>query len=271
MSDNESAAGQRSASKRKAASECSARAKQAPTSLHQRILGDIQGNILSGRWEPGQRIPVEQELMRQYRCSRMTVNKVLTQLAQAGIIERRRKAGSFVRRPHSQSAVLSIPDIKTEVDALKLPYRFEMLKRQKRKATREDRSLLGTDEAVPVLELVCRHFADAQPFCIEYRLVNLEAVPAAATVSFDEISPGAWLLRQVPWNVAEHRIRAAGAASVDAARLKVKTGSPCLIVERTTRSMAYPITFVRLTYPGNLHELVATFTSLASTASTGIA
>lgn len=233
-------------------------------SLHELILSDIQGNILSGRWGPGQRIPVEHELMRQYRCSRMTVNKVVTQLAQAGLIERRRKVGSFVRRPQSQSAVLSIPDIKTEVELLKLPYRFEILKRTKRVATREYRALLGTEEAVPVLELVCRHFAEDQPFCIEFRLVDLHAVPAAATANFDEVAPGAWLLRQVPWNVAEHRIRASGVGAEDAARLKVKLGTPCLIVERTTRISAFPITFVRLTYPGNLHELVATFTPLAS-------
>ena len=157
----------------------SGRSKKTPTSLHQRILGDIQGNILSGKWQPGRRIPVEHELMRQYRCSRMTVNKVLTQLAQAGIIERRRKVGSFVRRPHSQSAVLSIPDIKTEVEALQLPYRFEVLKHRKRKSTRDDQALLGSDEAVPMLELECRHFAGNQPFCIEYRLVSLKAVPAA--------------------------------------------------------------------------------------------
>jgi GntR family histidine utilization transcriptional repressor len=233
-------------------------------SLHQRILRDIQGNILSGRWEPGRRIPVEHELMRHYRCSRMTVSKVLTQLAQAGVIERRRKLGSFVRRPQSQSAVLSILDIKSEVDALQLPYRFEVLKRRKRAATREDRVLLGAKEAVPVLEVVCRHFAAAQPFCIENRLINLQAVPSAAGASFGDIAPGAWLLREVPWNMAEHRIRAAGATTADAAELKIKPGSPCLIVERTTRSARLPITFVRLTYPGNLHELVATFSSLAA-------
>jgi GntR family transcriptional regulator, histidine utilization repressor len=237
---------------------------QAPTSLHQRILSDIQGNILSGRWEPGRRIPVELELMEEYDCSRMTVNKVLTQLAQAGIIERRRKVGSFVSRPHSQSAVLSIPDIKTEVEALGLPYRYEILERHKRRATREDRALLSTEEAVPVLELMCRHFAKDQPFCSEYRLINLQAVTGAASESFAQISPGAWLLQQVPWNVAEHRIRAAGALPEIAAQLQIKSGSPCLIVERTTRSVVSPITFVRLTYPGNLHELIATFTSLTS-------
>src|SRR5690606_12709385 len=88
---------------------------KAPVSLHQRILTDIQDRILSGEWPPGHRIPFEHELTAQYRCSRMTVSKVLTQLASARMIERRRKAGSFVSRPHSQSAVLEIPDIKTEV------------------------------------------------------------------------------------------------------------------------------------------------------------
>lgn len=237
----------------------------AVTSLHQRILGDIQSNILSGLWEPGRRIPVEHELMEQYSCSRMTVNKALTQLARAGIIVRRRKVGSFVGKPHSQSAVLSIPDIKTEVDALGLPYRFEVLERRRRRATREDRALLGGSEVVPVLELICRHYAKDQPFCVEYRLINLQAVAGASTETFAEISPGAWLLRQVPWNVAEHRIRAAGAEPDVATRLKVKSGSPCLIVERTTRNKTIPITFVRLTYPGNLHELVASFTTLSTT------
>lgn len=251
---------------RPAATRSQAKTEPAVTSLHQRILGDIQGYILSGQWEPGRKIPVEHELMEQYGCSRMTVNKALTQLARAGIIVRRRKVGSFVGKPHSQSAVLSIPDIKTEVDALGLPYRFEVLERRRRRATRDDRALLGADEAVPLLELVCRHFAKDQPFCIEYRLINLQAVAGAATETFAEISPGAWLLRQVPWNMAEHRIRAAGAEPEVAARLKVKTGSPCLIVERTTRNKTIPVTFVRLTYPGNLHELVATFTTLSSTA-----
>ena len=40
----------------------------------------------------------------------MTVSKALTELARAGLIERRRKAGSFVARPQRQSALLEIRD-----------------------------------------------------------------------------------------------------------------------------------------------------------------
>ena len=69
----------------------------------------------------------------------MTVNKALSQLAKAGLIERRRRSGSFVRQPQSQAAVLEIHDIRIEVEALGLPYRYERLARLKRRSNAEDR------------------------------------------------------------------------------------------------------------------------------------
>ena len=100
-----------------------------PQTLHQRILGELENRIVSGEWPPGHRIPFETELTEIYGCSRMTVNKVLTQLAAAGLIERRRKAGSFVVQPRSEAAVLAIHGIEAEVKALGLPYRYELLSR----------------------------------------------------------------------------------------------------------------------------------------------
>ncbi len=246
-----------------------ARTKAAPMFLHQKILSDIQGKILSGEWEVGRRIPVEHQLMAQYDCSRMTVSKVLTRLAHAGLIERHRKVGSFVGRPHSQSAVLDIPDIKTEVGALGLPYTFEVKRRQKRRSSRDDKLVFGKDGSVPLLELTCLHMAGTQPFCLEERVINLQAVPEAGNEMFTELSPGAWLLRRVPWRLAEHRIRAAAPAADVATTLEIKAKTPCLVVERTTRGLDFIITFVRLTYPGNLHELVASFTPFAPVPQSG--
>ncbi len=235
-------------------------AAKSPISLHQRILSDIQGLILSGEWEPGRKIPVEHQLMKQYNCSRMTVSKVLTQLANARMIERRRKLGSFVSRPHSQSAVLTIPDIKAEVAALGQPYTFELLRRIKRSSTREDKALLAAEKSIPVLEIRLPPHGGTQPFCFEQRLINLQAVPEVAKESFADMPPGTWLLHSVPWMVAEHRIRAAEAIGETATALKIRQKSPVLTIERTTRSSeSTAITFVRLAYPGELHELVASF------------
>lgn len=229
------------------------------TSLHQRILDDIRGKIVSGELAPGARIPFEHELTAAYSCSRMTVNKALSQLAKAGLIERRRRSGSFVTRPRSQAAVLEIHDIKTEVEALGLPYGFAVTERRRRKATRDDRERLELGDGGQVLELACRHMAGGRPFCLEERIVNLAAVPDAADERFAELAPGPWLLARVPWSAAEHAISAAAADARIAAALGIAEGAACLVVERRTWSAENPITHVRLIYPGDSHRLVARF------------
>ncbi len=231
----------------------------ANVSMHQRILGDIEARILSGEWPPGQRIPFEHELSTQYSCARMTVNKALTQLAKAGLIERRRKAGSFVKRPLSRSAVLEIADVKAEVCALGLPYRHEITHRRRRSAASADAALLEQIGAGPVLEISCRHWAGDKPFCFEERLINLTASPEAANEAFIETAPGAWLLARAPWTSAEHRIRARTAEGAQAEMLEVSKGTACLSIERRTWSGEAAITYVRLMYPGEAHELIARF------------
>lgn len=228
--------------------------------LHQRILGEIEGHIVSGEWPPGYRIPFEVDLAKQYDCSRMTVNKVLTQLAKAGLIERRKRSGSFVKQPLAQSAVLEIHDIRKEVEQLKLPYSFSVARRTRRKANGDDVLHLDVPLAAAVLEIVCVHMAGARPFCVEERLISLETVPDAAEADFSEMTPGQWLLSQVPWSTAEHRIQAVAAGKPIAQALDVPESTACLVIERRTWSGGGPVTHVRFTYPGDRHALVARFT-----------
>jgi GntR family histidine utilization transcriptional repressor len=230
-----------------------------PGSLNETIRGEIAGRILSGEWPPGHRIPVEHELMAAYGCSRMTVNKVLTALAAEGLIERRRRAGSFVGRQRSQSAVLDIPDVRAEVKALGLPWRMEILARAVRRATAADRARLGDGAGSRVLSLTCRHFAGARVHALEERLVDLSAVPAAEAASFDGVPPGAWLLSHVPWSQAEHRIAAVPADDAKARLLGVPVGTACLQVDRRTWRSGRPVTAVRMTHPGDGYSLVARF------------
>jgi len=229
-------------------------------SLHQRILSDIREKILSGAWAPGHRIPFEHELTDQYNCSRMTVNKALSQLAKAGLIERRRRSGSFVRQPQSEAAVLELHDIRIEVEALGLPYLYERLERLKRRSSAEDRALLGLSAPGPVLALEGMHFAGERPFALEQRLINLSAVAEAGEEEFLDIAPGPWLIGRVPWSEAEHRIRAMAAGETIADALDIDASAPCLVVERRTWSAEHPVTHVRFIYPAESHTLVARFT-----------
>jgi len=233
-------------------------------SLHRTIIAGIEAKILSGEWPPGHRIPFEHELTDLYGCSRMTVSKALSELARAGLIERRRKAGSFVIRPRGQSALLEIRDVAADVAALGLPYRFEVLSRRRRRATRADRDRIAVPADAPLLAIVCRHHAGLRPFCHEDRLISLAAVPSAAGEPFATLSPGAWLSAEQPWTVAEHRIRAAAADAALSASLRLATGGPCLVVERRTWMAGQPVTQATFAYPADAHELVASFTPSTS-------
>jgi GntR family histidine utilization transcriptional repressor len=120
----------------------------------------------------------------------MTVNKALTQLAKAGLIERKRKSGSFVSFPRSQAAILEIHDIRDEVAALGAPYRFELLKRWDRLSGPADAQKIDIPRHTQIIDLVCRHHAGQRVFALEERIINLDAVPDAAAADFSEHSPG---------------------------------------------------------------------------------
>ena len=152
-----------------------------------------------------------------------------------------------------------IRDIRNEVLATGKAYRTELLHRQRRRSIRADMDALQLQRPQSVLYLISMHYADSKPFCLEDRLINLQAVPAAAQESFTEEPPGSWLYQHVPWSSAEHRIRATAADAETAALLKIRKGSPCLVIERRTWTEDQPVTQVKLIYPAEETELVARF------------
>ena len=229
------------------------------SSLHEKIRKTIEDKILTGAWAPGYRIPFERDLMSQYDCARMTVNRALASLVDAGLIVRRRRVGSFVAQPHIRSVVLDIPDIKADVVARGGSYGLRLLSRKVRKATRADEKALAGQGSVVVLR--CLHLANGQPFALEDRIINLKAVPAAAAADFSVDPPGTWLLVHVPWTEAEHRITAINADAATSEILEVPEGEACLMLERRTWRGKANVTAVRQIFVGTTYDLIARFTS----------
>ena len=228
--------------------------------LHQQILNEIENRIVSGEWAPGFRLPFEVDLAESYGVSRMTVNKVLTQLAKAGLIERRKRSGSFVAQPQVQSAILEIHTIAAEVRSMNQAYSFTLQSRSIRKAGPLDRAAIEVSAETRLIQLRCVHFAGDMPFCTEERLINLDTVPEAEEADFSATPAGEWLIAQTPWSAAEHKISAVAADEHVSELLDVPVHTPCLVVQRRTWNGSGPVTSVRFTYPGDKHAIVATFT-----------
>ncbi len=222
--------------------------------LHRRIAGDIERRIASGEWQPGFRIPTEAELMAEYGCARMTVSRAITDLASRALVVRRRRAGTVVAHPpvHS-SALVSIPDIQSEVEGRGLTYSHRLMGRIVRPALAEE------EMGGRVIELETLHLADDVPFVFERRLIALDVAPDAETADFAAQPPGGWLLANMPWTEAEHRISAVGADRETAAGLGLADGAPCLRLERRTWRDGQGVTQASQIFPGGAYDLVARF------------
>lgn len=228
--------------------------------LERKIQEDVESHIRSGEWAPGYKIPFEHELVAQYGCSRATVSKAVSALAKAGLIERRRKAGSFVARPRVHSAVMEIFDIAAVVAERGKQYRFELLQTRKRAALKSSAAeqQLGTG-ATPQLFLEGLHYAATSPLCHEARIINLAEVAEAEQQDFSSQNPGGWLLSHIPWTDARHRICALGADERTARYLDLPPGAPCLQMERWTWRIGNGVTYVRQTFPADQYDLVGEF------------
>lgn len=225
--------------------------------LHDRIRSDFESRIRSGRLKPGDRLPTEHELMIQYDCSRMTVNKALFALSAGGLIERRKGAGSFVARPHMQSMVHEMWDFAAEIRGRGQTYAYRSIKRALQVPRNEEERLLGGGKKLLLLKGL--HLADGVPFGVERRLVSVEAVPEIVEVDFTDTPPGTWMLDHVPWTDTETRVTAILANGETAKLLRVPAGTPCISLERRTWRKAERFAYAQQIFRGEGYDLVMRF------------
>ncbi len=67
---------------------------------YRQVFEILTGDILSGKYRPGQKFPSEAALVQQFRTSRITIGRALRELAQRGLVERIAGSGTYVRQPH---------------------------------------------------------------------------------------------------------------------------------------------------------------------------
>lgn len=86
---------------------------------YREIFEKLQGDIASGHYKPGGRLPSETELVRRFGVSRMTVFRAMRELQSLGIVTRRVGSGTYVSaavNPGSYVFGLLIPELgQTEI------------------------------------------------------------------------------------------------------------------------------------------------------------
>lgn len=216
--------------------------------------------IVKGSLKPGDRLPAEEQLSAQFGTSRQTVNKAITELANQGLVTRRRRAGTVVADRSNHTFVLPIVDVADDVAQNGHVYEFKILERRVILNGRGGADWTEQEEGAPLLYLECLHFSDGRPIQFERRFVNLRVAPSIREETFRDLPPGKWLFAHIPWSSVTHRLRAINVTEDLAGKLGISPGAACLSVERRTYHLGEPVTLVQLVHPGDRYDLNGFFT-----------
>src|SRR5919108_2660444 len=85
-----------------------------PIPIYFQLKTYLEQEILSGRYGPDERLPTEHELCARFGISRTPVNRALSELADEGMILRRRRHGTFVN-PHWAGRQPDRPEVRVLV------------------------------------------------------------------------------------------------------------------------------------------------------------
>ncbi|MEK6216152.1 MAG: GntR family transcriptional regulator, partial [Boseongicola sp.] len=94
------------------------------------VKEDIRQRIVQGVWAPGGLVPNEVDLAEEFKCARATVNRAMRELAEEGLVDRKRKAGTRVRMSPRRHARFEIPIVRKEIESRGAMYRYAQISRE---------------------------------------------------------------------------------------------------------------------------------------------
>lgn len=210
------------------------------------VREEILRRITEGPWGPGTLLPGEVELAKEFGCSRTTMNRALREVAELGLLDRKRKAGTRVRMAPIRQARFEMPIVRTEVEKSGASYRFILVSREVIIAPDWLRARMKLKVNGRVVHLMCLHFADDEPYQLEDRWINATALPSSLEHDFSEVGPNEWLIATVPYSEVEISFLAKAADEGVVTHLGHRLGEPVFCLERATWWQNSAITLVTL-------------------------
>lgn len=215
------------------------------------VRDQIRAHILDRTYAPGDKLPRDADIADQLGCARSTVQRAMRELADAGIVERKRKGGTHVRMDPVTRATVDIPIARREVEKRGSVYSYQLIEQGFVKTPREITGKFELSESAELLRVRALHLADYKPHIYEDRWICTETVPEILKVDLSRESANEWLVRNKPYTRCDLRFYALSATQQHAEILDIEQGSALLVIERTTWIGRAPITLVKgYTAPG---------------------
>ncbi len=223
------------------------------TPIYYRIELDILDQLQRGLLKPGEQLPSEADLARQYQVSRITAKRALDELVRQGRAFRQQGRGTFVAQAQIRdiSGLVSFSeDIRTRgFSPSSKVLEFEEV--QPEAGVRERLHLFEGEHAFLLRRL---RLASGEPVAVETAHINSRLCPGLLNEDFSRTSLYAVLREkyQVVPTWADAEIESMAATKQEASLLKLKAGQPVLVARRLTFAANYDvIETVRSVYRGD--------------------
>lgn len=219
----------------------------------------VLDGISRGKFRPGDRIESESELLKKFGVSRMTANRALRELQDAGILVRLPGVGSFIADPSAKGHIIEIRNIADEIRARGHQHSSRVVKNVAEKATRTTSPFLGVAVGTPIFHSVIVHNESGVPIQLEERFVLGEAAPGYSEMDFSQITPNEFLTRVAPLERVDHIVRAELPPKDAQELLGINEMDACLLLIRKTWSQSRLVSYAKLTHPSSRFEFEDSF------------
>lgn len=210
---------------------------------------------------PGDRLPSDSDLCREFGVSRMTARNAMQRLVEDGLVERVPGKGTFAAEPPAHRHADRLMAFSHEMERQGRQPSSRLLVREVRLATAAEAGMLELDRPVQVVVVHRLRLADGQPIAVETAVLApvLSDVVMAADLEHGSLH-GALARAGVHLRRGKATITAEAAQAHDAELLAVAVGDPLLVERRVIAdARARPIEATESRYPGDRYALDVRF------------
>jgi len=231
-------------------------ARGTPLPAYEQIKRHVLAQIESGALKPGDVVPSETEMVKEFGVARMTVSRALRELMAEGVLNRVRGSGTYVAPRQYESTVLQIRNIADEIAARGHRHTARVLALE---ASDDPNAVAALElDTGPVFHSRIVHNEEGEPIQYEDRYVNPEVFPEYLAQDFTVETPNHYMVRLAPIQRAEFRIYAQKPDAHVRQHLAMEIGEPCLLLLRRTWVGKHVATSVRLWHPASRFHLAGT-------------
>ena len=226
--------------------------------LYYQLYEMLRGDILGGKWQPGDMLPPESELIERYALSRTTVRQVLDMLVNEGLIYRQRGRGTFVAQPTLEQGMVRIVSFTEDMRHRGLAPGTKILFSDLVPAPQDIAEALEIEPGEELARLDRLRLAEGEPLSVEESHLVHRHCPDVLKGDYVSNSLREALEKDYGLRIvrAKQVIRAIQAPASLAQLLSVPSRSALLYIERVSYSQHnMPVEFLRVYYRGDRYSL----------------